>query len=277
MKPRGVTEIPGVIRRRADRRFLGVKPPTIRGRVILYSQPRCGSTTFGRLLDAHPELLMAHEPFNPDSPFNSYAGAVTSHRELRRAVQNIWRHFSGIKHVSWKAWPFQRSPYLNDYLLRHAADRVVFLTRRNVLRQTVSNLIAVQSGVWSAQARDAGHGESIDALDPRIIADWLNASPSRRDFDRSILIESGRPFVEVAYEDLFGDEVSSHGRFEVLDEVLGFLGLSVDDPGVDHEALTANLDPDLSRLNSTETYRRIPGIDEIEARFGNDETGWLFR
>ena len=36
------------------------------------------------------------------------------------------------------------------------------------------------------------------------------------------------------------------------------------------------LDPTVTKLNSSEIYRLIPNVDEIEAELGNDETGWLF-
>ena len=36
------------------------------------------------------------------------------------------------------------------------------------------------------------------------------------------------------------------------------------------------LDPTITKLNSDESYRFVPNSNEIEARLGNDKTGWLF-
>jgi len=37
------------------------------------------------------------------------------------------------------------------------------------------------------------------------------------------------------------------------------------------------LNPEKARINSHETYRLIPNIDDVEDELGCDETGWLFK
>lgn len=36
------------------------------------------------------------------------------------------------------------------------------------------------------------------------------------------------------------------------------------------------LRPERSKMNSATTYRMIPNADQIDARCGSDDTGWLF-
>jgi hypothetical protein len=43
------------------------------------------------------------------------------------------------------------------------------------------------------------------------------------------------------------------------------------------EGLDYHLDSGSSKINSKETYRLIPNIDEIESELGNENTGWLLR
>ena len=45
---------------------------------------------------------------------------------------------------------------------------------------------------------------------------------------------------------------------------------------IEDNALQKYLNPENAQLNSSETYRFIPNVDEIEETLGSDETGWLF-
>ena len=90
---------------------------------------------------------------------------------------------------------------------------------------------------------------------------------------------SGNPYAEVWYEDLFSDRVTFAQRLTRVNDILEFLGVS----GIDAKdsatvsRVRALFDPAASRMNSETTYLRIPGILDIESRFGSDRTGWLFR
>ena len=62
-----------------------------------------------------------------------------------------------------------------------------------------------------------------------------------------------------------------------MDRLRAFVGAApVGDVRIDF-AVANVLNPETSKLNLIETYRRIPNIDEVERRFGSDEAGWLFK
>jgi hypothetical protein len=77
-------------------------------------------------------------------------------------------------------------------------------------------------------------------------------------------------YLELVYEDLYTEDLAAN-RASVR-RVFGFLGLAMpEDDRIDYY-----LDPARSRLNSASTYRLVPNADELNGRFGSDETGWLF-
>lgn len=63
----------------------------------------------------------------------------------------------------------------------------------------------------------------------------------------------------------------------MLAGIFRFLGLDPTLPALRRERVGLLFEPEGGPLNSTDTYRRVPGIADVEARFGSDSTGHLFR
>lgn len=84
-------------------------------------------------------------------------------------------------------------------------------------------------------------------------------------------------FLELWYEDLYESGLSAGEKLDRLNEVLRFLGKGPMTDEATASAANALFGPRNFKLNSPDTYRKIPGIDEIERQFGSDETGWLFK
>ncbi len=95
--------------------------------------------------------------------------------------------------------------------------------------------------------------------------------------NRETLRAEGVRTLDLWYEDLYGPDDAPSDRVETLGSILRFLGCDIEDAGVARERIEQLLDPDRSKVNSTATYLRVPGMREIEERYGSDETGWLFR
>ena len=252
-------------------------------RVLVFSPPRCGSTTLLRLLDAHPDLDLVYEPFNPARAPQFGASTAATRGEVRRRLARIGERHSGFKHV-WNpfGWPFPAESALNECVLREAADRTLVLERRNRLRQVVSNAMAQQSGGYHRRAQypegdeeERVRGFEYGPLAPREIEAFLTRLPVSLERHRSVLAATGRPFLELRFEDWLGEDLDRDRRRNAVGEVFSFLGLSLAE--VDADRVDPLLDPSQARVNDAASYRRVPDIEAIEERFGGDETGWLFR
>lgn len=247
-------------------------------RFVIFSLARCGSTTLMRLLRCHPKIRCLSEPFHPD---REYLQRVKDSATLEIALREIWTTANGIRHV-WNAsgWPFPEGSNFNLQLLLNPGHKVVLLNRRNVLRRIISQHISAETRIWSV----FDHTDRQKLLQFRfnpIEEEWVEyqLSCEKRNIEncRRLLLGSHADFLELWYEDLYNPAATGQSRTERLDAVIDFLGY---DPITDEGSLTriAELfDARNTRLNSPETYRLVPGIEEVERRFGSDETGWLFR
>ena len=228
------------------------------------------------LLNLHPGVRCINEPFNPDNFGGKYRNSAADIESLDGLLMELWLQGNGIKHV-WhpSGWPFPSSSY-NDYLLSRNV-RVVFLHRRNVLRRIVSSLISQQLNEWTfalPEDRERLRSFSFSPMDTDVVS-WHVANEVRL-VDETKRRVTGN-FLELWYEDLYDPRMPMIQRRKTLDRVRSFL--SVPFPG-NPEILSKIdqwLEPRINRINSEETYSRIPGIAEVEQRFGSDETGWLFK
>lgn len=244
-------------------------------RFLIYASARTGSTSLRQALDCYAGICTA-----PDEPFNAYhlAGKATDFPSLRREVDRLWRHYNGFKHVLRSDRSTFQENSIDDYLLTLAACRVVLLSRRNTLQRIVSLLMGEQTHIWQLRRNNRGgvldhRYEPLDKAEiRRELADERAASVSvKRRLD-----ESGLPYMTLWYEDIFGSE-SVEQRVIALGEVIAFVtGRSFRRSSLHRDALRI-LDPVKTRVNSADTYERVPGIQEVEKEFGSDETGYLFR
>ena len=254
--------------------------PTTDPRFVIFALARTGSTTLSRLLQCHASVRCLGEPFNPVLYEGAYARAVTDGESLERTMADIWQEHNAVKHVFHPAgWPFA-DPALNERLLLDEGHRILLLTRRNRLRRLVSLQMSQQSNVWildSEESRRKFEGFAFHAIDRAVLKAQFDYERDVLERYQALLAESGKPFLHVHYEDVFGRGRSFEDKLETLQEILAFLGRA---PLADPKALRrakSFFDAGRWTINSAATYRRVPGIDRIEEEFGSDDTGWLFR
>ncbi len=255
----------------------------MKDRFLLFAIARSGCTTLMRLLNCHPEIRCIDEPFNLNNFQGQYFERVKDVASLDETLEDIWRCHNGIKH----AWdptgtPFTLRPYLNEHLVLRSDQKILFLNRRNTLRRIVSLRIAQQTQIWhvtnkSDRSRLANfefqpiNTSYLDMgcfleLEREIIASY-----------KQLLTGHNADFLELWYEDLYESGLTAGEKLDRLNEILRFLGKSPITDEATVSAVNALFDPGNSKLNSPDTYRKIPGIDEVERQFGSDETGWLFK
>jgi len=261
---------------RADGRQLADK-------FLIFALSRTGSTTLMRALECHPAIRCRHEPFSPDRAASDTSAVVQTVDELHQALELIARDHNGIKHV-WNAmgWPpFEGDTRLHFELLT-SFGRVLLLRRSNILRRIVSSEIARQTLIYQSATPAHDYRTSLRwfpfrRLDDRRIETELAREEQVLCEAKARLADAGVPCLELVYEQFFapGDRADRLWRIK---SVFRFLGLKSTDLGADGEReIDSLLDPAQSKLNDEALLWRIPGIAEIEARFGSNTTGWLFR
>lgn len=138
-------------------------------------------------------------------------------------------------------------------------DRVVVLTRRNLLRAAVSWAVAIRSDVWVAHST-AGRRRGATADDPITLdvdeVRWFIDKTTRTiDTWRRLVEAAGIPALWLTYEDnIVGQD---------LDPLWEHLGIGP----VDGEFATRKL---------ARSYDHVANAERLDAELGNDETGHLF-
>lgn len=245
-----------------------------RPRFVLLASPRCGSTTLSECLGRHPEVDLLFEPFHPDagSPFAAEGerplDPLANLERFDAEIAAIFARHDAIKHVL-----HQLSPLLARRMLRTRAFRVIFLWRRNRLRQAVSNLLAFETAVWHA-----GDGPwppvALPPLDIDRLASMIAYYRDSQRIFRAMLRRDGVDHVHLAYEELF-EAGSWAAQRRVLDELFAYVGRRPLDDPARIDALRGALDPHPHRLNSPALYREIPNWRAIERSLASDENGSL--
>lgn len=250
-------------------------------RFLLFSLPRCGSTTLMHMLNCHPEIRCSYEPFNENRTDIPNFKQIENRETLDAVLDQVWERYNGIKHVCVPAgWPFPAQPTLNRSLLLRAGQRVIFLHRRNLLQQIVSNEMAMQTRIVTidrAEDRDRIAGFRFEPIKEKTVAQRLTIWKREIRNHREALLRHGIKFLELRYEELFDAAHTAMQRREMLEEVFLSLGRDPAAEGIDYVRIDALFDPARSKVNSADTYRLVPGIERIESLCGSWENGWLFR
>ncbi len=250
-------------------------------RFIITSLPRCGSTTLARVLNCHPNINCLIEPFHPRRYQGQFHALAVDNFTFKTTLDLIWKKWNGIKHV-WEAsgWPFLHAPVLNDNMLLGSHKRIIFLSRRNLLRRFISNYICRHTRYWIGTKKEFQvHFDKcqLPTLDPT-----LTRAQIKRDFHSitqklQFLKNHDVPALILNYEDIYRTDASVKDRVDFINSILTFLEFSPIDIELFTNDWQACFDSDSNQWASTEIYLRIPGIERIEREVGSDETGWIFK
>jgi hypothetical protein len=242
-------------------------------KLVVVAHPRSGSNALVEILRCHPQLTLLNEPFNekfstwlPANP--DYRSRVSDVASLDRVVDGILARYSGFK-----LHTYQLDSELLAHLLLRQDLYIVFLRRRNLLEAVVSNLIAEQTGLWSAWDRDrdleAYYTElaPVSLEDARALLRWSRENLT----EVADLLQARRDgrAIQMFYEDMFVADVVT--RLRQAESLWSHLGL----PPCTNPRVGAFLDNASFRMGGPATYGRLPNLAELEAALGNDETGHI--
>ncbi len=233
---------------------------------------RCGSTTLVRALERHPDVRILNEPFNSNFTTHrpgsrDYLSLATDERSIDEQLEHMYVDHNGVKTLGYQI-PWE----LSAHILRNRRRRVIFVKRSNVLQTVVSGLISQQTGIWHSWDLDgsARTSTSLQPLDVDFVRGGVADVAEEIAYFDAVVSSRRAPTLVLTYDELYAG--SAEDRQRTLVRTFGFIGV---DPLPAHQT-EALMDPARTRLNSPETYVRLPNARAVDEALGSDETGWLF-
>lgn len=236
------------LRERAERLIRRLRVPMCRAPFVVLFEERSGSSHLCSMLDSHPQVLCRHEDF-----INVHAGGAqppsTARRlrvfeaidldnpDARQSVAHLYDLFSAGRHAC--GFKFKYPAQMDAFPeigreLRSLGPRlrVIVLTRRNVLKQSVSRqkMLRIQqqfgeNNLYSSlgtRALQQTRHQRVEVDVPQTIAYAERLAGRRADFEktaRSFIDAAGGACHRLTYEELLRDESAA------VRGVLRFLGV----------------------------------------------------
>jgi LPS sulfotransferase NodH len=161
-------------------------------RFLIFGRGRSGSTLLVSLLNAHPKIACLGELMRFRLRFpRSYIG-----RELSRTRKPI----AGFKLLSYQLRTVHGEPEGSPYLrqLAEAGWDIIYLKRRDLFRQALSNIYARKRGAFHSTDRKAQWTPAVHVA-PRELFEWMRGSEKLGRYEASVL--EGVPHLSLCYED----------------------------------------------------------------------------
>ncbi len=246
---------------------------------IVLSLPRTGSTSLSLLLNAHPAVRCALEPFHPNRAGGRFHRAAIESGDIQRVLRLLLTRVSGIKHVlEASGWPFEQHPHLNYDLLSGEKLTVVTLSRQNLLARVISNFLCRQTGYWIGTKEGFRHSLDSTRVSP------ISTLEVKRQIEQDqkeyanihrYLRLMGIRHLNLVYEQLFSHNGTAGDNYVQVCRLFDFLSIENVSFSTFLRTFNCYLSVD-KKWADIDTLKRIPNICEINRELGSDEFGWLW-
>lgn len=234
---------------------------------VIFSWARCGSTNLAYILREYfISSLFQHRISCWIEPFNERLYGprqIADLHSFKNFLNNIFRRYTGIKHLVGEL-PSQ----YEKYLLLKGNWKIIFLWRKNCLQRQISCEIAKQTQhahISSIPKVDLSIKDRLGSLDISYIEKEITTYKKSLNLYRSYLVKSGRQFLDISYENIFGDKVDRLQKIAEINRIVYFLGYEqINDEELLLKIYKKWINPEKQKMSSKEMYRLIPNIDEIE-------------
>lgn len=186
-------------------------PVRARTRFVIFAQGRTGTWLLHDLLNAHPQITCDKEILQPRrlAPYAFVEGSSRGrcpvygfHVQIRQLLET--------QHLA---------PGVFLGRLHGAGWRIIYLRRRNFLRQSVSSLIARQRQLWHT-TNPAALAQRRFTIDLDALMAWLHRRQHYLEQETAAL--QGLPHLPLVYED---DLMDAQQHQPTLDRLFGLLGV----------------------------------------------------
>lgn len=235
---------------------------------IIFGQARSGTTTLLEIMKLHPEVKAIAEPFNKTrgSWGKQYLVDNQDSSQIAVALRVLDNEVNGFKHL------VEQASFEGNCKIINSTNCVISIHRKNHLQAVLSNFICEQTKHWRTD-KQLVLNHKFKAIDLEHFQNALSWQKTKFTPYYEILMQ--RRHQALLYEDFYSAELTPQTKLAEVQKIFTFIGLNrVADGSIINKILNL-LDPKNSKLNSQESYRLIPNIDEIES-LGSPENGYLF-
>lgn len=180
------------------------------------------------------------------------------------------------KSNGFKTLSYQLPREYNEHLFRtlRDSDKLILLHRKNLLQAAVSTHISLQTDLWlgAEHIQQAVKRDGLKPINTEKLKKTIEELKEVSTHYKNFLAELKQPYLELTYEDLYSSP-RKHRR-NLVANIFEFLELSLPS-----RSSIKQIDILLSpkrKINSIETYKHIPNLNEIVEKFSGKENGYLF-
>jgi len=169
-------------------------------KIAMFHHGRCGSTVIGKMLNDHPRLYWAGEPFHTSAIKQRVQNReIQFHEMIRWSQYEAGPRYYGfeIKYRQLSILGIQSQAFLED-LCALRFNYFIHLHRKNVLRQLISSLIGQQAGYWHLSVNSDPQQSTIHLSPDGLIPQLDSAIQAVRHFSDLL---STMNVLEINYED----------------------------------------------------------------------------
>lgn len=224
---------------------------------VIFASARTGSTSLAKVLEESKDVKLALEPFNPDyTKWNpkekNYSKLIADAKSVNTVLDKIFASFSAIKTLD-----YQLAESANLTLLGRADLKVLFLTRKNRVEQTISDLVAHQTKSWH-KPEDKDIYKKLKPID-------LTEMQKKLDYGKNLnskyikFLRQNRKgdHLSLVYEKLYSDELEEN--IKTIRKICKFLDISMPP----NAAVEKYMTPSKMKINYRNIYKKIPNYKEI--------------
>ena len=181
---------------------------------VLFFRPRAGSTLLCDLLNSHPDLFCDGEIFGIGHIGKVYFPAIYLKGRYAIAKKNVYGFKININQI--RKQGFEAQTFFSDF--HQQGWKIIYIRRKNSLRQAVSFLIAQQRNEWIGTPKNTLTGKFT--VDPNELVSKIERIEQAVQKEQELLA----PFasLNILYED---DLLSMEQHQTTLEKVFNFLGI----------------------------------------------------
>lgn len=230
-------------------------------KIIIYGHARTGTTITATIAAQTPFINgVNYEPFHPNN--KRFSDAKFDKKEFKKSLDKLFNEVDIVKAIH------DQIPWCNIEMFFKQADKIIFTRRRNLLRASVSLLLAQQTKIWQRPWNNEYYGNNFKPINLKQLERVLHMFDKHTIESKKVLQRIGVNFYELYYEDFF---LSGEPQKQ-LKLLYDFLGIEIPkNPYIKHLNHLMND----YRINDKRTYLKIPNVYEIERKLGSDKFGWL--
>ena len=180
---------------------------------VIFGQARTGSTLLANLLNSNANIYCDYEILQERILF--------LYQFINARASLCKKQCYGFKLLSYQLLDVQKLSVPENFLSRIYNDgfKILYLHRRNILRQQISNIYAHKTGIFHKRSFDNITAPQKLRIDPEELIMWIQGSENFNRFEQSAL--NSLDYLPLSYEDDLLDPAAQQITLDRISEYLG--------------------------------------------------------